>query len=348
MSPGSFRSCETPGQLQGSKSPKPKISQKKTQNLPPEPRPQIPSKMTQKYSKKYCFREFLVFLEFFSRNLGLGSGGNFWAFFWGVSGFGLLDPCSWPGVSQFRSEKLEFDCFLLCEDSLLFCALGVRVSIWKKTRRAEGGDKVRGSVKPRFAAGLPSEYLSRMSWSSLQEPPKIATRAAIYRSLRTLRARNRKKVSKKVFLGVRRKVSKNTRKSLKIPKKVRKSVFLDFFGYFFRLLCGPLERPFLRLFCDFGPGGSGDFCKWRLGSQPEKILLFIVPQKCLPWSDLWVFHARRPLSESFCRGWCRRGRSEFNSLFCSFPRGWKLRGHRQQLPANVQKTLNLRGRFGYF
>ena len=41
-------------------------------------------------------------------------------------------------------------------------------------------------------------------------PPTPLTRAAIYRSLRALRARNRKKVSKKVW----RKVSKNTRKSL--------------------------------------------------------------------------------------------------------------------------------------
>ena len=90
-------------------------------------------------------------------------------------------------------------------------------------------------------------------------------------SLRTLRARNRKKVSKKVFLGVRRKVPKNTRKSLKIPKKVRKSVFFDFSGYFLRLFCGPPKRPFLRLFCDFGPGKSGDSCKWRLGSPSPKV-----------------------------------------------------------------------------
>ena len=38
--------------------------------------------------------------------------------------------------------------------------------------------------------------------------PSFATRAAIYRSLRALRARNLKKVSKRVFLGVWRKVSK--------------------------------------------------------------------------------------------------------------------------------------------
>ena len=95
----------------------------------------------------------------------------------------------------------------------------------------------------------------------------FATRAAIYRSLRTLRARNRKKVSKRVFLGVCRKVSKNTRKSLKTSIFGHFWVFLDFFRYFWGLFCGPPKRPFLRLFCDFGPGGSGDSCEWRLGSQ---------------------------------------------------------------------------------
>ena len=95
----------------------------------------------------------------------------------------------------------------------------------------------------------------------------LATRAAIYRSLRALRARNRKKVSKKVFWGVGRKVPKNTRKSLKIPIFGPFWVFLDFFGYFLGLFCRPPERPFLRFFCDFGPGGPGDSCKWRLASQ---------------------------------------------------------------------------------
>ena len=98
----------------------------------------------------------------------------------------------------------------------------------------------------------------------------FATRAAIYRSLRALRARNRKKVSKRVFLGVWRKVSKNTRKSQKYRFSDLLgylSVFLDFFGYFLRLFSRPPKRPFLRLLCDFGPGGHGDFCKWRLGSQ---------------------------------------------------------------------------------
>ena len=48
----------------------------------------------------------------------------------------------------------------------------------------------------------------------------IATRAAIYRSLRALRARNRKKVSKRVFFWG------SGEKSQKIPEKV----FLDFFA----------------------------------------------------------------------------------------------------------------------
>ena len=95
----------------------------------------------------------------------------------------------------------------------------------------------------------------------------FATRAAICRSLRALRARNHKKVSKKVFLGVRRE------KSQKYPKKSKNTDFQTFlgifrlFGYFLRLFCGPPKGPFLRLFCDFGPGGSGDSCKWLLGSQ---------------------------------------------------------------------------------
>ena len=100
--------------------------------------------------------------------------------------------------------------------------------------------------------------------------PRIATRAAIYRSLRALRARNRKKISKKVFPGVGRKVPKNTRKSLKIPIFGPFWVFLDFFGLFLGLFCRPPKRPFWRLFCDFGPGGPGDSCKWRLGSQPKE------------------------------------------------------------------------------
>ena len=45
--------------------------------------------------------------------------------------------------------------------------------------------------------------------------------------------------------------------------------FSTFFGYFRRLICRPPKRLLLRLFCDFGPGGQGDSCKWSLGSQRE-------------------------------------------------------------------------------
>ena len=96
--------------------------------------------------------------------------------------------------------------------------------------------------------------------------PSVAIRATIYRSLR---AQNRKKVSKRVFLGVRKKVPENTRKSQKIPKIGLFGVFFDFFRYSRGLFCGPPKRLFLRLFCDFGPGGPGDSCKWSLGSQAK-------------------------------------------------------------------------------
>ena len=84
------------------------------------------------------------------------------------------------------------------------------------------------------------------------------------RSLRTLRARNRKKFLKRSFWG-------SAEKSQKIPENVRKSVFFTFSGGTF--LRTP-KTTFLRFLCDFGPGGSGDSCKWRLGSQ---VYLFFGP-----------------------------------------------------------------------
>ena len=65
-----------------------------------------------------------------------------------------------------------------------------------------------------------------------------------------------------------------------MPKKVRKSIFLDFVGYFSRLFSRPLKRPFLRIFCAFGPGDS---CKWRPGSQDThlKVGVFHVLASCL-------------------------------------------------------------------
>ena len=86
----------------------------------------------------------------------------------------------------------------------------------------------------------------------------FATRATIYRSLRALRAQKRKKVSKRVFLGVREKVPENIRKCHKIPLEVQS---LGIWG-FFRVFSGtflrtPKKTLFEIFFCDFGPRGPG-------------------------------------------------------------------------------------------
>ena len=73
-----------------------------------------------------------------------------------------------------------------------------------------------------------------------------------------------KKISKRVFLGVWRKVSKNTRKKSentekkKTQKGPKIGIFRLFRVFFETFLQTPPKRPFLRLFCDFGEtGGSG-------------------------------------------------------------------------------------------
>ena len=124
-------------------------------------------------------------------------------------------------------------------------------------------ERQRGGAKKRGAQNLTrSDLLSHMLCTFC-----LAIRATIYRSLQALRGQNRKKVSKRVFLGVCKKVPQNTRKNQKLPQKVQFWRIFDFFGYFRGLLCRPPKRLFLRLFCDFGPGGPGDSCKWSLGSQ---------------------------------------------------------------------------------
>ena len=77
------------------------------------------------------------------------------------------------------------------------------------------------------------------------EPPFTA-------SLRAFRAQKREKVTRRVFWGFRKKL-KVPEKSRKIYQKVRKWVFLDFFGYFRGLSsnCGPPKRLFLRFFLRF-------------------------------------------------------------------------------------------------
>ena len=70
--------------------------------------------------------------------------------------------------------------------------------------------------------------------------PFLTTRATIYRSFRALRAQNRKKVSKRVFLGSAKKSPKVPEKLKKYPQKVQFWVFWDFFGFYFR------GKPFLK------------------------------------------------------------------------------------------------------
>ena len=75
-----------------------------------------------------------------------------------------------------------------------------------------------------------------------------------------------KKSQKRSFWG-------SAEKSQKIPGQSKNTDFRTFLGIFrfFRVFSGTFlrtpKRTFLRLFCDFGPGGSGDSCKWRLGAQ---------------------------------------------------------------------------------
>ena len=61
-----------------------------------------------------------------------------------------------------------------------------------------------------------------------------------------------------------------TKEARKPPSKTSPEVHHQFRRNLRRLHSGNrwcLKRPFVRLFCDFGPGGPGDSCKWRLRSQ---------------------------------------------------------------------------------
>ena len=91
-----------------------------------------------------------------------------------------------------------------------------------------------------------------------------------------------KKVSKRVFWGGLEKSLKKTRKSLKIP--LSGPFWVLFFGIFrlFRVffetfLQTPQKTLFETLFCDSGPLGPGDSCKWRVTSlmvvEPWYLLL---------------------------------------------------------------------------
>ena len=98
--------CETPGQLQGSKTLSPQIHKKNSKITPRPPTPNSSKKISKNAHNSHkmvlsIFRVFQVFLEFFQESWGLGRGGIFLFFeeFWG-SEFGVLDSCSCPGVSQ--------------------------------------------------------------------------------------------------------------------------------------------------------------------------------------------------------------------------------------------------------
>ena len=84
---------------------------------------------------------------------------------------------------------------------------------------------------------------------------KFAIRATIDRSLRALRAQNRKKVSKRVFWG-------SAKKSPKIPEKVKKYTkksnfghFLTFSGIFGGFFADPPKDSFWDFFEILGPEG---------------------------------------------------------------------------------------------
>ena len=78
----SKKCCETPGQLQRSKTPKPEIPQKKLKNYPPDPDPKFLKKKkdTKKTQKIVFFGYFWYFLVFF-KEFGVGVRGVIFEFF---------------------------------------------------------------------------------------------------------------------------------------------------------------------------------------------------------------------------------------------------------------------------
>ena len=73
-------------------------SRKKLKSYPPGPDPKFLAETSERLKILVFFGYFQHFLSLFPRSLGLGPGGSFLSFFRGVSGFRVLDPCSWPGV----------------------------------------------------------------------------------------------------------------------------------------------------------------------------------------------------------------------------------------------------------
>ena len=58
---------------------------------------------------EFFFWRFSVFFEFFRRNLGSGTGEEFFRFSDEFRGSGVLDPCSWSGVSQCLGFFMHFE-----------------------------------------------------------------------------------------------------------------------------------------------------------------------------------------------------------------------------------------------
>ena len=77
----------------------------------------------------------------------------------------------------------------------------------------------------------------------------------VYRSLK-----------KGLFGGLQKSPRKYPKKSKTISEGAKIGIYRLFRVFSGTFLQTP-KKTFLRLFCDFGPGGPGDSCKWRLGSQ---------------------------------------------------------------------------------
>ena len=104
MLPNQFRLEKRPASY-------PKLFEKNSKINPRAPTPNSLKKL-KKYERKTTkivfFEFFFVFFEFFGGIWGRGSGGKFFSRSFGFRGFGILDPCSWPGVSQVSTSFDNF------------------------------------------------------------------------------------------------------------------------------------------------------------------------------------------------------------------------------------------------
>ena len=123
-----------------------------------------------------------------------------------------------------------------------------------------------------FFQGKSSEFARSPEIPYTMHPLKKSPN--LQKSPSPLGPKSQKSLKKGVFGGLAKSLKKNPKKPKKsqtIPKKVRKSVFWDFFGYFLRLCSRPPQKTLFEIFCDFGPGRSGDSCKWQSWRKPRGI-----------------------------------------------------------------------------